>query len=63
VLYAKHRSHDCPAIDAKGLASVEMLEVQLEGSSPMRGWVGGRVVLVPTDRPIDQWPPIAERTI
>ena len=40
-----------------------MLEVKTEGNSPMRGWVGGRVVLVPTDNSIDQWIPIAERVI
>ncbi|EMD91679.1 hypothetical protein COCC4DRAFT_129358 [Bipolaris maydis ATCC 48331] len=64
--YMPHLSlmyHDCPAIDAKGLSSVDMTEVELEGSSQMSGWVGGRVVLVPTDKPIDQWVPIAERLI
>lgn len=60
---AERRSHDCPQVDEKELVAVDTLEVKLGGTGDMSGWVGGRVVLVPTDKPIDQWVPIAERVI
>jgi 2',3'-cyclic-nucleotide 3'-phosphodiesterase len=64
--YMPHLSlvyHDCPPVDAQGLASVDTLSVDLEGKGLLGGWSGGRVVLVPTDKPIDQWSPIAERVL
>lgn len=33
--------------------------VNLEGEGEAGGWVGGRVVLVPTDKKIEEWQPIA----
>lgn len=60
-------SHDCPKVDEKGIAEVEEMVrdagVKLEGEGEMGSWIGGRVVLVPTDRPIKEWTPIAERTL
>ncbi|KAF1944487.1 2, 3 cyclic phosphodiesterase [Clathrospora elynae] len=68
--YMPHLSllyHDCPPVDAKGLVEVEQLGdelgVSIEGKGDLDGWVGGRVILVPTDRSIDQWTPIVERTL
>ncbi|EAT85717.1 2',3'-cyclic-nucleotide 3'-phosphodiesterase [Parastagonospora nodorum] len=59
--------HDCPSIDASGLAEIEKLAqstgVNLNGQSDLGGWSGGRLVLVPTDKSIDQWSPIAEREL
>lgn len=37
--------------------------VSVAGGGTLGGWVGGRVVLVPTDKPISQWIPIAERIL
>lgn len=58
-------SHDCPQVEAEGRAEVENLaeaaSVSLKGIEGMNGWEGGRVVLVPTDKPIDQWSPIAQK--
>jgi 2',3'-cyclic-nucleotide 3'-phosphodiesterase len=66
--YKPHLSllyHDCPVVDAEGLSGVRELVqkagVSLGGSGELAGWVGGRVVLVPTDKPINQWVPVAER--
>jgi 2',3'-cyclic-nucleotide 3'-phosphodiesterase len=42
---------------------VDTLNVNVDGKGKMGSWVGGRVVLVPTDKPIDQWSPIAERAL
>lgn len=62
-----HQSHDCPVIDAKDLSEVESLAdklgVSVTGKGDSGGWRGGQVVLVPTDKPIDQWTPIAIRTL
>jgi 2',3'-cyclic-nucleotide 3'-phosphodiesterase len=48
-------SHDCPRIDAEGLAPIEQLAQQtgisLVGEGRLKGWTGGRVVLVPTIAP------------
>ncbi|KAF1911704.1 2',3'-cyclic-nucleotide 3'-phosphodiesterase [Ampelomyces quisqualis] len=59
--------HDCPVIDAEGLDRVEELVrkpgVILGESGELAGWIGGRVILVPTDKPIDQWSPVADREI
>ncbi|KAF2804792.1 2, 3 cyclic phosphodiesterase [Mytilinidion resinicola] len=38
---------------------VEDAGVDLEGKGEMGGWVGGRVVLVETDKKIEEWEPIA----
>jgi 2',3'-cyclic-nucleotide 3'-phosphodiesterase len=62
-MYAKYCSHDCPQVDAEMLASVDTLDVNVDGKGRMGSWVSGRVVLVPTDKPIDQWSPIAERAL
>ena len=37
--------------------------VRLQGDEEMAGWQGGRVWLVPTDLKIDEWKPVAERTL
>jgi len=37
------------------------LGVHVRGLGHLGGWTGGRLVLVPTDKPIDQWIPIAQR--
>jgi 2',3'-cyclic-nucleotide 3'-phosphodiesterase len=42
---------------------VDMLDVNFEGKGQLGGWIGGRVVLVPTDKPVDQWQPIGERVL
>lgn len=59
--------HDCPSVDAIGLAEIEKLAdsagVNLTGQSDLGGWIGGRLVLIPTDKPIGQWSPIAEREL
>ena len=62
-------SHDCPQIDEKGMREMEKLVrdvgVNLEGEEEgdLRGWTGGRVVLVPTSKSIAEWKPIAERVL
>jgi 2',3'-cyclic-nucleotide 3'-phosphodiesterase len=60
-------SHDCPKVPQEDINQVEsyVLEtgVNLDGEGKLGGWVGGRVVLVPTDRPIKEWAPIAEKTL
>jgi 2',3'-cyclic-nucleotide 3'-phosphodiesterase len=59
--------HDCPLVGAEGLSEVEQLAqevgVDLTGESGHGGWSGGRVVLVPTDKPINLWEPIASRKL
>jgi 2',3'-cyclic-nucleotide 3'-phosphodiesterase len=42
---------------------VDILDVNFEGKEQLGGWTGGRVVLVPTDKPVEQWQPIAERVL
>jgi len=60
-------SHDCPKIDVEAIQEIKLLVkeagVDLDGVGKLGGWVGGRVVLVDTSKPIDQWVPIAERTL
>lgn len=64
-----HDSHDCPQVPNEEMAKIEKLVkdagVVLDGDSDaeLSGWVGGRVVLVPTDRPIIEWNAIAEREL
>jgi 2',3'-cyclic-nucleotide 3'-phosphodiesterase len=59
--------HDCPPVGQEKLEQVETLaqklDVSISGQGGSGGWRGGRVVLVPTDKSIDQWIPIAERTL
>ena len=56
--------HDCPPVDAKGISKVEeFVRPTLARNGGLSGWCGGRVVLVQTDKPIDQWTPIAERKL
>lgn len=59
--------HDCPPVDEEGLAEVEKLaqkvDVSIAGKGDLGGWRGGRLALVPTDKPIEQWSPIAERDV
>ncbi|KAL5116549.1 2',3'-cyclic nucleotide 3'-phosphodiesterase [Pleosporales sp. CAS-2024a] len=69
-VYNPHLSllyHDCPQVHSDGLAEVDKLvqdaRVNLDGQGEACGWNGGRVVLVPTDQPIEQWRPIAERLL
>ncbi|OAL50379.1 2',3'-cyclic-nucleotide 3'-phosphodiesterase [Pyrenochaeta sp. DS3sAY3a] len=68
--YTPHLSllyHDCPQVDADGLLVVERLAkdvgIAFQGEITPNTWEGGRVVLVPTDKPINQWNPIAERSL
>jgi 2',3'-cyclic-nucleotide 3'-phosphodiesterase len=62
-----HESHDCPQVNADGLAEVETLakklDIEFKGDGELGGWTGGKVVLVPTDKPIGDWVPIAERVL
>ncbi|CBX92897.1 similar to 2',3'-cyclic-nucleotide 3'-phosphodiesterase [Plenodomus lingam JN3] len=57
--------HDCPVVTETELSRVEGMAMQLgvdvHGHGELGGWKGGKVVLVPTDQPIAQWKPIAER--
>jgi 2',3'-cyclic-nucleotide 3'-phosphodiesterase len=59
--------HDCPPVDEGELSEVEQLVkkagVSIVGQGELGGWIGGRVVLVPTDKPIDQWIPLAKRDL
>ncbi|KAH9865859.1 2',3'-cyclic nucleotide 3'-phosphodiesterase [Plenodomus biglobosus] len=59
--------HDCPVVDQTGLSKIEgmamRLGVHVHGRGELGGWNAGRVVLVPTDKPIDQWNAIAERML
>jgi 2',3'-cyclic-nucleotide 3'-phosphodiesterase len=68
--YIPHLSlmyHDCPLVDAGGLSEVEQTVkqagVSLKGDGHLGGWTGGRVVVVPTDKPIDEWVPLAQREL
>jgi 2',3'-cyclic-nucleotide 3'-phosphodiesterase len=68
--YAPHLSllyHDCPPIDAKRFSDMVRLaqkhDVDLAGRGELGGWSGGRLVIVPTQEPIDQWGPLAERQL
>ncbi|KAF2869799.1 2',3'-cyclic-nucleotide 3'-phosphodiesteras-like protein [Massariosphaeria phaeospora] len=68
--YAPHLSllyHDCPRVDDDEIAKIEQLVqeagVSLAGEGELGGWVGGRVVLVPTDRPIKEWAPLTEKKL
>ncbi|KAF2472053.1 2',3'-cyclic-nucleotide 3'-phosphodiesterase [Lindgomyces ingoldianus] len=68
--YGPHLSllyHDCPKIAEDSVAKIEQLVrdsgVGLDGEGELAGWTGGRVVLVPTDRPIKEWNPLAERKL
>ena len=60
-------SHDCPKINEVAIQEIKLLVkeagVGLEGVGKLGGWIGGRVVLVDTSKPIHQWVPIAERTL
>lgn len=53
--------------DEPSLSKVEdmalKLEVDVHGAGNLGGWEGGSVVLVPTDKTIDQWSAIAERRL
>lgn len=42
---------------------VEAAGISLSGDGKASGWTGGRVVLVPTDRLIKDWKPIAEKKL
>ncbi|KAH7095679.1 2',3'-cyclic-nucleotide 3'-phosphodiesterase [Paraphoma chrysanthemicola] len=59
--------HDCPKVEPSDLAPIERLAqesgISFASKGKVRGWTGGRVVLVPTDKPIHQWLPIAERAL
>jgi 2',3'-cyclic-nucleotide 3'-phosphodiesterase len=68
--YVPHASllyHDCAPIGAEGLELVEEwvreVGMELAGKGGLGGWRGGRVVIVPTERPIEKWVPLAERMI
>lgn len=59
--------HDCPVIQGEEREEIQKLTsengIELDGSDGHTGWEGGRIVLVPTDRPIKDWEPIAERVL
>ncbi|KAF2266780.1 2',3'-cyclic-nucleotide 3'-phosphodiesterase [Lojkania enalia] len=68
--YVPHLSllyHDCSQVPGKVIEAIEKMVreagVSLEGKGELGGWEGGRVVLVPTDQPINTWDPIAEREL
>jgi 2',3'-cyclic-nucleotide 3'-phosphodiesterase len=54
-------------VEEKGIGEVEKLlqnaGLKLSGNGELGGWVGGRVVLVQTDKAIGEWVPIAERCL
>lgn len=60
-------SHDCPKVSIEEIEKVKemVLDAGLSftWNDECSGWTGGKVVLVPTDRPIEQWEPIAAREI
>ena len=60
-------SHDCPKVSQdeidKTSVSVREAGVDLEGNGELGGWTGGVVVLVPTDRAIKDWIPLARRKL
>ncbi|KAH8731194.1 2',3'-cyclic-nucleotide 3'-phosphodiesterase [Phaeosphaeriaceae sp. PMI808] len=49
--------HDCPPLNAEELVEIGTL------ARRAWGWTGGTVVLVPTDKPIDQWDPLVSRKL
>ncbi|KAF2833159.1 2',3'-cyclic-nucleotide 3'-phosphodiesterase [Ophiobolus disseminans] len=59
--------HDCPKIDPEGISEVggfvQQAGITLGEGGLMNGWTGGKVVLVQTDKPIDQWTVVAERRL
>lgn len=56
-------SHDCPVVGEEKIKEVEGL-VKDEGVElGEEAWVGGRVVLVETWRPIGEWVVVAEREL
>jgi 2',3'-cyclic-nucleotide 3'-phosphodiesterase len=58
--------HDCPQLDAEGLRQTEAFVQKAGvtfGEGDLGGWFGGRVVLVPTHKPVDQWVPLVERSV
>jgi 2',3'-cyclic-nucleotide 3'-phosphodiesterase len=59
--------HDCPPIDAGGLSEVEQTVqeagISLKGDGDLGGWTGGIVVVVPTDKSINEWDPLAQRDL
>ncbi|KAF2747327.1 2',3'-cyclic-nucleotide 3'-phosphodiesteras-like protein [Sporormia fimetaria CBS 119925] len=61
--------HNCPTVSDEEMAKIETLVteagVDLRGEGELGGWTGGRIVLVCTNRPIDQWQlhTVAERTL
>ncbi|KAH7114446.1 2',3'-cyclic-nucleotide 3'-phosphodiesterase [Dendryphion nanum] len=68
--YVPHLSllyHDCAKLEDEELEEINKLAIEhglsLEGEGDFGSWQGGRVVLVPTDRPIKEWEPIAERLL
>ncbi|KAF1970306.1 2',3'-cyclic-nucleotide 3'-phosphodiesterase [Bimuria novae-zelandiae CBS 107.79] len=59
--------HDRPKVEEERIREVERVVeeagVNLDGEGEMGGWRGGRVVLVETSKPIEEWVPIAEREL
>jgi 2',3'-cyclic-nucleotide 3'-phosphodiesterase len=55
--------HDCPPVGAEDISEVEN-SVKKAGLSlvgeGLGGWMGGRIVLVPTHLPVDHWSSLAE---
>ena len=61
----KVHSHNCPKVDKDALEEVNEFakELMVECEGEKMGWEKGRVVLVSTDKPIEQWIPIAVRVL
>ncbi|KAF1956082.1 2',3'-cyclic-nucleotide 3'-phosphodiesteras-like protein [Byssothecium circinans] len=59
--------HDIPRVEGEELKLVgrwvEDVAEKMEQEGGFWGWKGGRVVLVPTDREIKDWVPIAQRDL
>ncbi|KAF1996837.1 2',3'-cyclic-nucleotide 3'-phosphodiesteras-like protein [Amniculicola lignicola CBS 123094] len=68
--YRPHLSllyHDIPQVSQEDIADISKIlddvGVGLKGEGELGGWQGGKVVLVPTDKAIKDWNPIAEREL
>ncbi|ORY15604.1 2',3'-cyclic-nucleotide 3'-phosphodiesteras-like protein [Clohesyomyces aquaticus] len=59
--------HDCPKVAPESISEIASYArhagVSLAEEGDLGGWTGGRVVLVPTDKPIKDWVPIVSREL
>jgi 2',3'-cyclic-nucleotide 3'-phosphodiesterase len=60
-------SHDIPKVSSEELEVIEKMATEIRekisSEGGFWGWKGGRVVLVPTDKKIAEWEPIAFRDL